>query len=188
MSNDIDYSKSCIQFDFGEMTYYSLWGSDTEQDHDDKFLTLNDKILLFEDQVELKTYVLTTPNLFFDKTNIKHWIKSIDTIEVIYSFNLDLVFNRLANSKSVFLTKEVSNEFVDLLNLIGDYAYQIEDTELIRLFKHGVVQEYWDYAYNNFFWNKATETKSTFEQADELKSLLDTIKELLSTKFAFNKC
>ncbi len=77
--HDIDYSKSIIKFNFGTITYFSLWGEDRESNNDDKFLTHHGKILLFLNQESLTSYVLETNNCFFDKKNTQKWIKLIST-------------------------------------------------------------------------------------------------------------
>lgn len=183
MKEETEFSAYLIRIHVGAKRYFCLWGSDHEDEKKDKFLILEGKILLFADESLLKSYVLNTTQPIFDKTNTRNWIQSEGEIEVMYSFELEKILSYLSDFISMAFEQKVLNELVDVLNLIGDFAFQIDDEELIGMYRGKLVQGYLDHFYDNHFWTVNEEDRVVFDGRDELKIQFLEMKELLSKRF-----
>jgi len=158
------YRKYLILFRIYNKNYFFVSGQDKNED-DMILLDNKKKILLSKDPTKLFEFLKINADNLFDSTNFSEWVKEIQNLTKNQKnqfpsyciFNFDLLI------KSFFLNEPIDyfriprkslKEFVDYINLIGDYAYQTDDKQILRLRKEKNIKFLWDIYYNKYMWTK----------------------------------
>ncbi len=183
MSNFKKFQKNCEYYRkyitcliINKKKYFTLWGADSEDREEDKFI-LNKfgKIALFEDVTELFDSVKNNELVLFDKNRIGRWMnksknilngKLIDSISNEYVFSLDHFLKIIPTKKSniVKLSPLKCNLFIDILNIIGDYEFQSGNKLLLKLRRNKNVSLFWEYCYDRVVWGVKSEDKTKIDK------------------------
>lgn len=161
------YRKYLISFIISGVEYFSIWGTDLEDEEIDK-LVLNSEgdLILSTDFNDLRGFLLDNEHLLFDKMNFLSWLKELKEIKPYASYNLNLV-EKMIDLNQPFLrddNKEMLIEVFDFFNLFSDLAYQKNDSDIISIYENKNNQIFIDYIYTIFFWNSSNEKISDINQ------------------------
>lgn len=151
--------------------YFTLWGADIEDRENDKFvLNKFGKIALFKNVTELFDSIKNKELVFFDKNRTERWMnkskdilnrKLIDSISNEYVFSLDQFLKIIPSRKSniVKLSPLKYSLFIDIVNMIDDYEFQIGNKSLLKLRRNENVSLFWEYCYDRVLWGVKKEDK-----------------------------
>lgn len=158
----IDFSKSekyrkyVIELQLQEVTVYTVWGTDMQDDEVDKLLVENSSLISFRSLDTMRLQIENMEHPYLDKQNFTNWIHEEDLSNVYNVNNVrilsDFNFNFLKN-------KSTSLEILNTLNLIQDFYIQINAENLDEIFDNQDVIDLKDFIYNNFFWKKRKENR-----------------------------
>ncbi len=130
----------------------------SNEDKDFVLLDKDDKVLLFNDFLQIEDYIINTEVL--DNTNFQSWVKELKIKEPYISYDIDNILDRI---KKVIdfseLNKDMLSHIVDFINLIGDYAYQINKEDLIVLYENQRIDQFKELFMDGFIWK----TKNSHE-------------------------
>ncbi|HWA04908.1 MAG TPA: hypothetical protein VG961_00060 [Ignavibacteria bacterium] len=165
------YRKYVICIILNKKKYFTLWGADNEDRENDKFI-LNKfgKIALFKNVTELLDLIKSNEIVLFDKSRTRRWMKKskdilnkrlIDSISNEYVFSLDQFLKIIPTKKSniVKLSPLKYNLFIDVVNIIDDYEFQIGNKSLLKLRRNKNVNLFWEYCYDRVLWGVKEEDK-----------------------------
>lgn len=151
--------------------YFTLWGADSEDRENDKFI-LNKfgKIALFKNVPELFDSIKRNELVLFDKSRTGRWLNKsidilnkrlIDFVSNEYVFSLDQFLKIIPAKKSniVKLSPLKYNLFIDVVNIINDYESQIGNKSLLKLRRNKNVSLFGEYCYNRVLWGVKEEDK-----------------------------
>lgn len=178
MSNNEKFQKNCEYYRkyvtciiLNKKKYFTLWGADSEDRENDKFI-LNKfrKIALFKNVTELFDLRKSNEIVLFDKSRTRRWMKKskdilnkrlIDSISNEYVFSLDQFLKIIPTKKSniVKLSPLKYNLFIDVVNIIDDYEFQIGNKSLLKLRRNKNVNLFWEYCYDRVLWGVKEEDK-----------------------------
>jgi len=144
------YQKYILAFRLSGKKYFTLWGADlSDESQPDKYLcNKTGKLIVFKNISEISDKIKSYKENYFDKSNFSKFSSEVTKLEKerlkIYTVNIDFILDELYKMKFTdeFLKNEkFFNEFVDLMNLMGDYAAQFKDAALAK--------ELWDKDFSN---------------------------------------
>lgn len=144
-----EYRKYLIELKFDNSNAYTVWGTDMADKEVDKLLVNNGKVMALKkiEQAELVFKDINTP--FLDEMNFRKWVEHED-LSAIYSVN-NLIL--LSKFKLSFLNdKSTSLEVLADINLIQDFAIQVDHSSLLSIFDQSIMVNLKDFIYNNHFW------------------------------------
>lgn len=182
------YQKYVIGIRFSNETYFqALWGTDTEDDDEDKLL-LNEegKILLFDGMSQLREYVLKeNDSVFVDHGKLRLWAQELCEENSYAEYNLSRI-SVLINEETFLWTdlgKEDADSLINFINLYDDYARQSGDKTMIALRRKKDVAMAWEYCYTWFFWRGPDVEKQVYlkeEMADfNFKMFMKNFNEMI---------
>ncbi len=154
-----DYRKYLISISIFGRNYQTVWGTDLEGDDDKLIIGNNGEIIFSTDFEGLKNYLLSHTELLFDRANFLKWLNESENIEPYATYNFDQI-QRLVDQREHFLDIEQKNlliEVNDILNLIGDFAYQKNDQSLLTILEGKNTLLFKDYVYTEFLWNSSND-------------------------------
>lgn len=137
---------------------YLVWGEDATDDRKDKLLLdSTDNVLVFKSTTDVFLYILHSPAVLFDEENTSDWAKACLETQPLssYTYNLESTLSLINSGRFRYLqssAKEECQDVLNLLHLISDYAYQIDNAYLLELYRGEAVSAFSDYVYDNFFW------------------------------------
>lgn len=194
------YRKYVICMVLNKKKYFTLWGTDSEDKEKDKFLL--DKlgnIALFKNVNDLFYSVNSNDLVFFDKSKTVKWMnksknilnkKLIDYISNENVFNLEQ-FPKIVTVKKSSLAKLSNlkyNLFIDIINIIADYGFQIGNKSLLKLIKNKNISLFWKYSYDRVLWGVKEEDKLLINRLLLRKlKITDLRKKLFKLKSLFLK-
>lgn len=178
MSNINKFQKNCEYYRkyvtcliLSKKKYFTLWGADCEDREIDKFLlNQSGKIVLFKNVTELFDSIKSNELVLFDKKRTVRWLnktknilnkKLIDSISNEYVFSLDQFLKIIPTKKSniVRLSTSKYKLFIDVVNIIDDYEFQIGNKSLLKLRRNKNVSLFWEYCYDRVLWGVKEEDK-----------------------------
>ena len=154
----IAYEKYLITIRFDEVDYYLVWGADSTDRGDDKLLVDEEKnILLFRKQPDALTYILEASTPLLDVHKLKEWATASLTVGTYSSYLYDLdELRKLVDNDRLRLDEKARREdvlyWVNFINLVGDYAIQINEVYLLKARESESIRSFWEYGYDTFFW------------------------------------
>ncbi len=127
-------------------------GMDITNEYKDFLLLDKDsKVLLFNDFSQIEEYILNEELL--DNNNLQSWVKELKNKKPYVSYNIDNILNAIEKAKDLReLNKDMLSQIVDFINIIGDYAYQINKEDLIVLYEHQLIDQFKELFMNDFIW------------------------------------
>jgi hypothetical protein len=127
-----EYRKYLIAFSYNDNTYYTVSGTDLEDETDKILVDAEGRFLLFR-SISILREVLMSELRFFDPENLKKWVVASQGITVPYAqFNLDVLNTRMWDYKQLTTSKELFYT----MGVVEDYAIQVSNTILHALFEH----------------------------------------------------
>lgn len=135
---------------------YLLWGTDnSNQDFDYVFLNNDNYINAFSKIETLKKY-LEMQEIKVDPLNTKQWAKEHNSNKPYSIYNLPKVTKVLTPAFNLNkLNQAIASDLLNFYNLFSDFAYQINDVELLKITKEKNTKIFFDFACNTFFWNSS---------------------------------
>ncbi|TKC60153.1 hypothetical protein FBD94_14660 [Pedobacter hiemivivus] len=143
------YRKYLIELQFRGLNVYTVWGTDMADKETDKLLVSNTKVMAFKEikQIELAFKDIDAP--FLDDMNFREWVEHED-LSTAYSVN-NLTW--LSKFKFSFLNdRSTSLEVLADINLIQDFAIQVDHSRLQPIFDQPAMVNLKDFIYDNHFW------------------------------------
>ncbi|PWJ30595.1 hypothetical protein [Sediminitomix flava] len=132
-----DNGKYLLEIKFDKLRFYCLWGYDkTQKDEPNKLLcSTSNQLIAFSKVDYLIQYIKTGCYISFDEKNVRLWAESFNLNEDISHYDFDLL-RFFLKSNSLLETVDEKNklylkDLFNALDLIDDYAYYSENTELI---------------------------------------------------------
>lgn len=163
------YLKFIIELKFKGSVHYLLWGTDENDSDKDKFLVdYKNRILCFSQIGDLLVYMNNNIDLLFYVENTLAWMNEFHLMDKISKFDFNIIYRFIDDR--IYLSECTSVDalnFIDLLNLMGDYINQLGDEKLIDLFYGEDLSLIKDYFYLNFFWSSSE---------SEIEEICDKIK------------
>ena len=139
------YTKFVTCLIINKKKYFTVWGADSEDRDNDKYIFNKfGKIALFKNLTELFNSIKTNEVILFDKKRTTKWLnnfkknlnkKLLDYISNEYVFNLNQFLKIIPTKKIkiVNLSPLKYHLFIDIVNLIDDYEFQIGNYSLLKL-------------------------------------------------------
>lgn len=153
-----EYRKYLTQIRIGSHGYFSVFGSDLEDDYMDKFLIdENNYILLFSNVEKLKEHLLKSNhvdypkmvNNFIDIQNARDWANFLTKNAKPYTaLDLDLLASMNLTSDKELFAKE---SFITL-GLINDYGLQTSSKGLVSLLRKNEILHFMDICADIYLW------------------------------------
>jgi len=94
-------------------------------------------------------------------------------------------FDILLPISEIFLSSENAKNLINILNLVDDYAEQVDAEALKKIIDSQAVKTYWNFAYNNFFWTRIERKETTLDK--RIKNAGPS-KNLRKLYFSFQDC
>lgn len=160
-----EYRKYLIELQFDNINLYTVWGTDMADKETDKLLVVDTKVVAFRETNQLKHELKDIVTPFVDDTNFRNWVEHED-LSTVYNTN-DLTL--LSNFKLSFLNdKATSLSVLTDINLIQDFAIQVNHLELLSIFEQVTMANLKDFIYDNHFWKGGDKNKTALKR-DEVK-------------------
>ena len=141
------YRKYLIQIKLHDNSYYTVWGTDMNDNENDKMLVKNNKLVLFYKIGTLKKKLFEYKGIFSDENNFENWIGE-ESFEESYS-TTDLTC-LCTFSELDLKNNKVASDIIDSLNIILDFYIQIKKNK--RVFCSKLLLDFKDNLYNNHCW------------------------------------
>jgi len=142
------YRKYLIELQFNDLCVFTVWGTDME-DGEDKLLVNDEKVIVLKNAINIKSILKKIENPYLDKENFRRWVDE-ENLDDIYNVN-DMKL--LAEFDFGFLKeKSTSLTLLNDLNLIQDYAIQVDHSRLLPIFDQSTMMNLKDFIYDNHFW------------------------------------
>lgn len=188
-----EYRKYLISFTLLGEEYFTVWGTDLEDNEIDKLIVNEKGEMIFSTDFEsLKDYLLSNTQLLFDKSNFLNWLKKSEKTRPYATYDLDYVETLIDLNQFFFKGeyRELLIEVFNLLNLTSDIAYQNNDKELLEIIENQNTQIFIDYIYTVYFWNSSKDqilaiearVRKEFESKlfiEQLRKLLDYFRRII---------
>lgn len=193
------YRKYIVTFQISGRKYYTIWGADlSDKDEQDKYLCNSDsEIIIFKDKKEIINKINSYKSNFFDIQNFQLFSKHISKLEQsqLKVFTLDIDFILCELDKMKFSEEFLKNylffkDFVDVLNLIGDYATQFKDKQIAKELWDKDFRNLWEHFYDLFLWKdskydyKNSAIKKTTSSKDKVVMKFELLLLNFSSKLA----
>ncbi len=156
------YKKYIIELNLNGEKKLLISGMDiSNEDKDFLLLDKNGKVLLFNDFFQIKEYILNEELL--DNYNFQRWIKELKNKSPYVCYNVDNILDAIRTAKELKdVNKNIQGQAVDFINIIGDYAYQINKEDLIKLYENKLVDQFKELFMSNFIWKIEISDKTAF--------------------------
>ncbi|NRF37623.1 hypothetical protein [Pedobacter foliorum] len=142
------YRKYLIELDFNHLTVLTVWGTDMV-DGEDKLLVNGEKLIVLKTAVDIKSVLQKLENPYLDQENYRQWIEE-ENLHDIYNVN-DM---KLLSKFEFSFLEEKSTALIVLndINLIQDFAIQVDHSKLLPIFDQSAMVNLKDFIYDNHFW------------------------------------
>jgi hypothetical protein len=167
------HNKWLIAFRLNTLTHYTVWGADSTDNYNDK-LWVDDcqRIILFRDPSKLIHAIVAKTFPTFDTENLVNWATAHRLYEFSDGndalFNLDDLLRQAGVIKYDNLHKvdpKVGLDFVNFINLFGDYASQTNEDSLLKIWRNSSVHSFWEFMYTAHFWTIPSEEREERQEA-----------------------
>lgn len=123
----------------------------------DHFLLNNNKqIIFFKKATHIKDNIVVLSRYNFKTVRFKNWSKDLKKLKTLKSdctFDLDTIYKIFINfTDPLKLNISDLKDYIDFINIAGDYAHQIKCDKLLRLRREKNIDLLWEYTYDVFFW------------------------------------
>ena len=152
------YEKYIISLRLADTTYYLVWGSDsTDESKDKMLLDARQNILLFRSPIQAFHYIVATADSGFDSEVLVQWAQA-SLIQGWYACvhydleELSLLLSQDRLKIKIGVAKADLRYWVNFMNLVGDYAHQIQDEALLAIREMNAIASFWEFTYDTFFW------------------------------------
>ncbi|GAB3341494.1 hypothetical protein GCM10027299_55750 [Larkinella ripae] len=151
------HQKYIIQIHLQESIQYIVWGTDlSDSEQQDKLLVNHQQaILLFSRIDQIKEAIAQSTAILFDENNLIPWANSFPDSEVDTVYDLDYLLS-LVNSElkqeQILQSPKLTHDLIRFINLFGDYAYQVQQQDLLKLRRKRQIRLFFDYSYDSYFW------------------------------------
>lgn len=167
------YRKYIIELKLpAKQSLFLLWGTDSNNEDED-YLMLNpeNKILVFPKIKELLHYVKTTGETLKDAAKTRAWARDYKANRSYTSYDIEELITLMENSDKPLenYTKEEAIETSTFCSLFSDYAYQLKQEELIRLYHDEDLAVFQDWVNAQYLWKP---------DEDYLAALTDQLKKI----------
>lgn len=178
------YRKYIVTLKFLNEEYFIIWGTDLNENEQDKLLLdENGKIvtILKEELILYNLMKFGTEINYFDKENFLKWQNELKKFSKIFSGNnlsytkyeIDLLIeNFIMNNIVDFkLSQKIYKEYVDFINLVNDFAIQTNDVRLLKLTREKNIRYLWNFSYDNHLFNNSINNNMCIDKKkfDEIK-------------------
>lgn len=167
-------------------SYYLLWGTNLEnEDEDYLMLDSNNNIIVFSKIKTLIFYVKQTNDLL-DYFNTKKWAEEYRNNRAYTSYDLFSINSFLNEVNSVEeYEEENAKDLISFISLFSDYAYQLNNSRYLKLYKEDNLEIFRDYLNLRFFW-KTAEDSYVSELNEKIRNLnflkvKELVKEMIFT-------
>lgn len=160
------YKKYLVEIKLNSKKKLFVSGQNISKDYDDfLLLDIHGKILTFSNLDQIKKFILEDSDLP-DKDNLHNWVREFKSQKPYITYDIDKIFQNIKISTGFKeLSKDALSQIVDLINIIGDYAYQVNHKELILLFEDKSIDLFKELFMDIFIWKEDTEKpKSDLEK------------------------
>lgn len=153
------YRKYLINLRSVNFSGFIVWGADMADEENDKLFLRNGKILLLTSTKNIRSELI--PNqVFKDEQNFEMWRNS----DEVYLANSTVDLTVLTEfSESSLGSKDIGFNLISCINLIRDYSLQVQHDLLNAHLDSKVIQELFDFLYNEFFWKKVDGIKNSVD-------------------------
>ena len=148
------YRKYLIEIKINDKYFYTVWGTDLNDNENDKLLVKDKKLLLFKNKNSFVEKKDNLKNIFYDDQNFENWLNHESFEEPYSSTNFDTLKDI---SGKDLRNKETGLEIINTLNLIHDFYIQIQEDQTV--FSSNLLLSIKDYLYNQHFWKNDNPTK-----------------------------
>lgn len=151
------YRKYLIQVQLDNTPYYLVWGTDMSdrEEKDNLLIDQQQRILLFSSLDQVRDWILKPTSPLFDASNLKAWAETLTKLAVDSVYDLDYLTALMTSplkEEQILKSPDISNDLINFINLFGDYAYQLENDELVNLHRQPSIGLFFDYCYDTYFW------------------------------------
>jgi hypothetical protein len=112
---------------------YAIWGTDMEDEEQDKLLVKDNKLLLFPSTNGLKSHLVNISHSYNEALNFSRWVEDEDLSDAYTEYDFSVVANY---HHSILSDKEKSLEVLSYIHLMEDFFLQIESSVVLTLFKN----------------------------------------------------
>lgn len=166
---------------------YLLWGTDTNNEEVD-YLMLNpeNKILAFPKIKELLHYVKTSGTTLKDAAKTRAWARDYKANRAYTSYDIEQLITLMENSDKPLenYTKEEAIETSTFCSLFSDYACQLKQEELIRLYHNEDLAIFQDWVNAQYLWKPDEGYLAAL--TDQLRKINDkNIKTIISKMYRY---
>lgn len=152
------YNRYILGVCYKDILYYTVWGADanTEQDDDKVLVNADGKMLLFTDINTLLEYIKQHIDELYDKERFAHWATEISKPFSTYTVKY---MDKLISLQQNMRDEQDVETLVNCIHLLSDYAYQVDDQELISLYESESILGFFDAYMDEYFWQEANDHK-----------------------------
>lgn len=162
------YKKYLIEIKLNGKKKLFVGGMDTSK-NDDDFLLLdqNLKILVFDSFDQIEKFIKGQKNLL-DEDSFHHWIQEFKSREPYITYDLSNIIRIVKESGDINdLKKDELSKIVDLINIIGDYAYQIDFKDLVLLYENKYIDRLKTFFMDMYMWKIQESQKVNLEKLSD---------------------
>ncbi|RZK37101.1 MAG: hypothetical protein EOO90_26040 [Pedobacter sp.] len=175
------YRKYLVHLNSSSISGYVIWGTDMTDEEKDKLFLRHEKILVLRNLTNIRDELLLNTT-FSDTDNFNKWVESNDVFK-IYSKN---DFTNMSDfSESSLNDRSIGKDLINSINLIRDFALQVDDRKLNQCLDSEKMHFFFDYLYDEFFWKKRNEVDNKINTQD-IQTIAIELREiwgLFSRKF-----
>jgi len=176
------YKKYIVEIKLNREKKLFVSGMNISKDYDDFLLIdIHDKILIFNNLDQIKTFILENRDLP-DKNNLHKWVREFKSQKPYVTYDIDKI-DHIIKTSSGFkeLSADALSQIVDLINIVGDYAYQVNHKELILLFEDKSIDLFKELFMDMYIWKENIENPKS-----DLENLMKDI-PYVDFKLSFEK-
>lgn len=160
------YRKYLIELEFNDLTVLTVWGTDMV-DGEDKLLVNGEKLIVLKTAVNIKSVLQKLEAPYLDQENYRQWIDEENLNDIYNSNDMKLL------SKFEFSSLEEKSTSLTVLsdiNLIQDFAIQVDHSKLLPIFDQSAMVNLKGFIYDNHFWKGGD--KNSFALKKEEKEIV----------------
>jgi hypothetical protein len=148
------YKKFIIEIKINKVSRLFITGMDISKSDDDFVLVdPSDNILMFENIEQIIDFV-EMENDIIDARNFKKWAQELIYEKPYISFDLDRITQKIRHSDSIVeIERNYLSQILDLINIIGDYTYQVKDNDLTTAIDDKPIEHFKEFYMDTYIWD-----------------------------------
>lgn len=143
------YKKYLIGLQFKDLIGYAIWGTDMNDDENDKFLLSDNKVVLFTDLDSIPKRIENMKHSFLNQEDFRNWVIEkgftevyhVNEIKLLADFKLDMLSDRA-----------MSLDILHSMNFLEDFFVQVDDKSVKGIFDLPDLIDVKDYIHSTYFW------------------------------------